>query len=168
MGTSIFILAAIVFAFAAAFVLARASLRRARESAGVAAPPAPDLSGLDDEAFRERVLAEIEAGRKIEAIKLVRERTRLSLADAKALVEALASGEASVELELARRSPGQQQDDVAAGIDAALVDDPGLAAELVVEIAAGRRIEAIRLLRERTGLGLKEAKDAIEALERGG
>lgn len=29
-----------------------------------------------------------------------------------------------------------------------------------------RKIEAIKLIRERTGLGLAEAKDAVEALER--
>lgn len=30
--------------------------------------------------------------------------------------------------------------------------------------AAGRPIQAIKLYRERTGLGLKEAKDAVDAL----
>lgn len=33
-------------------------------------------------------------------------------------------------------------------------------------IRADRKIEAIKLVRERTGLGLAEAKDAVEALER--
>jgi ribosomal protein L7/L12 len=32
-------------------------------------------------------------------------------------------------------------------------------------ISAGRKIEAIKLVRERTGLGLKESKDAVERLE---
>lgn len=32
------------------------------------------------------------------------------------------------------------------------------------EIAAGNKIEAIKLLREATGLGLKEAKDAVERM----
>lgn len=36
--------------------------------------------------------------------------------------------------------------------------DPAVAAAL----AAGRKIEAIKLLRKRTGLGLKEAKDLVE------
>lgn len=124
-------------------------------------PPPPDLTAFDDTAFRARVVDEIEAGRKIEAIKLVRERTRLGLADAKALVEALASGADGVDLSLARTS---MADDVAQ----ATIDDPDLAAQLVLELAAGRKVEAIKLLRERTGLGLKEAKDAIDALERGG
>lgn len=34
-------------------------------------------------------------------------------------------------------------------------------------IAGGRKIEAIKLYREITASGLKEAKDAVEALERG-
>lgn len=32
-------------------------------------------------------------------------------------------------------------------------------------ISAGKKIEAIKLVRERTGLGLKESKDAVERLE---
>jgi ribosomal protein L7/L12 len=31
----------------------------------------------------------------------------------------------------------------------------------------GKKIEAIKLYRQTTGLGLKEAKDAVEAMERG-
>jgi ribosomal protein L7/L12 len=46
------------------------------------------------------------------------------------------------------------------------LDDEAFAAQLLVHLAAGQKIEAIRLYRERTGLGLKEAKDAVEALER--
>lgn len=34
-------------------------------------------------------------------------------------------------------------------------------------VAAGRIIEAIKLLREETGLGLKEAKDAVDAYRNG-
>ena len=33
-------------------------------------------------------------------------------------------------------------------------------------LRAGRKIEAIKSLRERTGVGLKEAKDAVDLLER--
>jgi hypothetical protein len=33
-------------------------------------------------------------------------------------------------------------------------------------LRAGRKIDAIKSLRERTGLGLKEAKDAVDAVER--
>lgn len=41
-------------------------------------------------------------------------------------------------------------------------EDPGLE-DL---IRAGKKIEAIKYFRERHGCGLKEAKDAVEALER--
>jgi ribosomal protein L7/L12 len=144
----------------AAGIAAMAFARKRGDASGPASrlPPPPDLAALDDDAFRARVLREIEAGRKIEAIRIVRERTRLGLADAKALVDALAAGDDGVDLALARQSVG---DDVAQ----VALDDPELAAQLVLELAAGRKLEAIKLLRERTGLGLKEAKDAIEALE---
>jgi large subunit ribosomal protein L7/L12 len=35
------------------------------------------------------------------------------------------------------------------------------------ELAAGRKIEAIKLVRENSGLGLKEAKEFVERLPRG-
>lgn len=38
--------------------------------------------------------------------------------------------------------------------------------EIAGQIRAGRKIEAIKLMREATGLGLKEAKEAVEDLER--
>src|SRR5215212_5096638 len=39
--------------------------------------------------------------------------------------------------------------------------------ELKELIAAGRKIDASRLYRDRYGVGLKKAKDAVEAIERG-
>lgn len=48
--------------------------------------------------------------------------------------------------------------------------DPTRAAAANAEVRAlvqqRRKIEAIKLVRERTGIGLKEAKDCVEALER--
>ena len=41
-----------------------------------------------------------------------------------------------------------------------------LAPEVVQLLNGGRKIEAIKVHRERTGLGLAEAKDAVEAFER--
>ena len=40
-----------------------------------------------------------------------------------------------------------------------------LGRELEQLLSAGKKIEAVRLVRERTGLGLKESKDAVERLE---
>ena len=39
-----------------------------------------------------------------------------------------------------------------------------LDAQVLELLRAGRKIEAIKLVRERTGVGLKEVKDAVEAL----
>ena len=165
-GTFIAASAALLAAGIAAMLLAR---RREGGDGAASQQPPPDLTAFDDDGFRARVLDEIEAGRKIEAIRLVRERTRLGLADAKALVEALASGDTSVDLTLARETLSSRQGELAPSVDLALETlAPDLAAQLVLELAAGRKIEAIKLLRERTGLGLKEARDAIDALERDG
>jgi len=41
-----------------------------------------------------------------------------------------------------------------------------LTADVLQQVRAGRKIEAIKLYRQATGLGLKEAKDAVEAIER--
>lgn len=38
--------------------------------------------------------------------------------------------------------------------------------DIIELLRQGQKIEAIKLYRERTGLGLKEAKDAVEAIER--
>ena len=46
-------------------------------------------------------------------------------------------------------------------------DDPNFESELQDLLAAGKKIEAIKLFRERTGAGLAEAKKAVEAMERG-
>ena len=40
-------------------------------------------------------------------------------------------------------------------------------AEVQRLIHAGKKIEAIKVFREAFGIGLKEAKDAVEAIERG-
>lgn len=45
--------------------------------------------------------------------------------------------------------------------------DPELIPEVTRALAAGNKIEAIRLYRERAGAGLKEAKDEVEALDKG-
>lgn len=48
------------------------------------------------------------------------------------------------------------------------IHDPGPEAPAGVfeELAAGRKIQAIKLYREATGAGLKDAKDAVELLAR--
>lgn len=101
-------------------------------------PPLQKL--LDD------IKAEIAAGNKITAIKLYRDASGAGLAEAKEAVELIAAGKPP---KAEGRAP--QPDDAALqGITAA--------------ISAGSLIEAIRLHRAATGVGLKEAKDAVDAL----
>ena len=90
----------------------------------------------------EHVVDLIREGRKIEAVKVVREETGASLKDALQAVEQIERG----------------GDALAAGTDA----DPMPEVEALAR--EGRIVEAISLLRERTGLGLKECKDVVDAL----
>jgi len=97
------------------------------------------------------------AGEKIEAIRLLRERTGLGLAEAKAAVE---SG----------LVPPARQDALmaapAAAAEAASMDGT-LSAEARAALAAGRKIEAIRMVRAERRIGLKDAKAIVDAAERG-
>jgi ribosomal protein L7/L12 len=105
---------------------------------------------LDGEtAFEDRIRSLLADGQKIEAIKLYREHTGAGLAEAKGAVEALEQGEP-----LPKRP--------ASGDSSAEWD-------VVALLEQGRKIEAIKLYRERTGVGLKQAKEAVETMasERG-
>jgi ribosomal protein L7/L12 len=93
--------------------------------------------------FDAELRALLAAGQKIEAIKRYRQETGAGLAEAKEVVEALQRGEP-----LALPEPL----------------DPSLEAELVALLEQGRKIEAIKVYRERLGAGLKEAKEAVEAI----
>ncbi len=85
--------------------------------------------------------------RKIAAIKLYRERIGCGLAEAKAAVEQIGRGETPID-EAAREAP--------------VVND--LDKQVLELMIAGQKIAAIKLVRERTGCGLKDAKDAVETL----
>ncbi len=82
-------------------------------------------------------------GEKIQAVKLYREQTGVGLAEAKAAVEAIERGAPLPAL------------------------DVNLEQQILDLLATSRKIEAIKLLREHAGLGLAEAKAAVESLERG-
>jgi ribosomal protein L7/L12 len=94
----------------------------------------------------EAVRAEMRAGRKIEAIKLLRETTGLGLAEAKQFVERLEHDPQAVPAELGRLSDSDVQ-------------------QIQAAVFAGDKIGAIKLHRTASGFGLKESKDFIEALE---
>jgi ribosomal protein L7/L12 len=93
-----------------------------------------------------QALAAARAGQLVEAIKIVREETGLSLADAKALVER--------ELKTGGHSE--------AGRFAARPTASTMPVGAVAELQRGHLIGAIRAYRDSNGTGLKDAKEAIE------
>lgn len=101
--------------------------------------------GISDQA-----LAALRAGNKIEAIKIVRQETGLGLAEAKQLVEHVDRGGGSPPDSSSRRPCSDPED----------VDMPIAA---LVALRAGKMIDAVAALREKSGLGLMESKQAIEA-----
>ncbi len=101
------------------------------------------------DAILARVRERLAAGDKLGAIKLHREATGLSLAESKDFVEQV-------------MTRGEQAPTTARGpMDAATMG------QIHALVAANRLIEAIKLYRERTGVGLKEAKDAVESIALG-
>lgn len=104
-------------------------------------PPQVSLSPGDPNAD---VIAALERGGKIEAIRVYRERTRAGLAEAKQAVEALEAGR-----NLEQRTTAN-------------ADQSYFELQLVELLRQGQKIQAIKAYRERTGLGLKDSKDAVE------
>ena len=85
------------------------------------------------------------SGSKVLAIKLLREQSGLGLAEAKQLLESVDAGAADSPLALNSAIPAS--------------------AELRIHaaMASGNKLEAVKLLKEATGLGLAEAKERIDA-----
>ena len=97
--------------------------------------------------FKAEIRDLLRRGDRIEAVRRVRIHTDLSLKEAKDIVD---------ELDLGRRDDDE--------VD---LHEPAFMAEVRQELARGRKINAIKHFREQTNLGLKEAKEAVDALERG-
>lgn len=103
-------------------------------------PPAPGSPGLQSPEELVR------AGRKIEAIKRYREIHGVGLKEAKDAVEAFEHNGGNV-MALPAKSVLREVHD----------------SEIEAQIRSGHLIDAIKLYREKNGVGLKEAKDAVEA-----
>ena len=117
------------------------------------------LGGALEQALRFAEVAKlVRGGNKIQAIKLYRELTGTSLADAKDAVERLERGEPlalqQTSFGLAAPATGADQRSAAIG-------------EVKRLLREGNKIAAIKVFREAFGVGLKEAKDAVEDIETG-
>jgi ribosomal protein L7/L12 len=116
---------------------------------GVAPPPGtPEPPPAEDELLN-RIAALLADGRKIEAVRVYREARGVGLAEAKTAVELVEAG---------RQWSATTQTPPSA--------EPGLVDDVLEHVRAGRWIHAIKLYRETTGSGLKEAKEAVEAMAR--
>jgi ribosomal protein L7/L12 len=97
---------------------------------------------------RREIIAAIQTGNKIPAIKLYREATGADLLTAKQFIESL-----QVALET-----GKNPDHLGG------TASNDYQAEVVRLLQAGSKIPAVRVYRNATGCGLKQAKEAVEAI----
>ena len=102
------------------------------------------------ESLEDQILLLMKQNQKIAAVKLYREQTGCGLKEAKDAVEALAAGQP-----IARRS-GES-------VETNGVDPNSLEGQVLALMRDQKKIWAIKVYRERTGVGLKQAKDAVEA-----
>ncbi len=102
-----------------------------------------------DEGEMQEVWQQLRAGHKIKAIKAYRVATGVGLKEAKAAVDRMA-----LYTQEAPREPG--------GDPSAGLVDPERLQHL---LRTGRKIQAIKYFREQTGVGLREAKEAVDWLE---
>lgn len=113
---------------------------------------------------RDEVARFLSMGQKIKAIKVYREDTGASLADAKAAVDRMerASG-----LGIA---PGFANFPLETGETDADMVERGMSKDALREeverlLSQNQKIKAIKVYRERTGVGLREAKEAVDSLD---
>ena len=121
------------------------------------------------------VVAEIDAlvaaEQKITAIKVLREHSGLSLRAAKDQIDAwvpsargaMTSAPVSLTRSDSRPAGAPSYAGALSAADAIAHLDPNVRAEIGRLIAAEQKIAAIKLLRENTGLGLKDSKNAVES-----
>lgn len=99
---------------------------------------------------RSAIQSALRRGSKIEAVKLYREATGASLAESKDAVEAM------------------PVDSIPVGDLPSILPTTGMTPEkmqaVLSAIGRGKKIEAIKLYREATGLGLAESKDAVDSM----
>ena len=119
-------------------------------------PEPTDQGGLQqsepvDPEWVQQVRQLVQSGNKIEAIRLFRENTNLGLKEAKDAVEAIAAGRVVITTTQTTRNTQFS---------------PELTQQVIQLLRENRKIEAIKLIRQETNLGLKESKDIADELEK--
>lgn len=104
---------------------------------------------MTQDSFEEELRELLAAGNKMQAIKRYREENDSGLAEAKEAVEVLAAG-------------GNVAD--SSSSTKVTVDDPELIDEVKDLIGQGNPLLAVKLVRERTGRGLKESKELVDQI----
>ncbi|WP_266158081.1 hypothetical protein [Dyella silvatica] len=132
-----------IMPFVAGFLLARYIYRKSNEPL-----PQPLRTDITD----AEIEAAIRAKRTVEAIRLYRQRSGCDLKEAKSAVEAMTR----------HIHPHGMPYSVVPPPSPTPISD----AHIEAEIRARRLIEAIKLYRQRSGCNLKEAKLAVEAMDR--
>ncbi len=105
------------------------------------------MSGLTPDQV-QKIHQLLHAKQIIQAIQLYREATGVSLANAKAAVEEMAL------VEVTKPPSGVRS-----------YDDPVMESKIKSLLAKGKKIDALKIYREEYGIGLNEAKDAVERIE---
>lgn len=96
----------------------------------------------------QKIHALLHEHRKIDAIKLYREATGAGLAEAKDAVEEMAVNEAI-------KPPDDVRD----------YDNPILISRIKSLLSRNRKVDAVKIYREEYGVGLKEAKQAVDKIQ---
>ncbi|MEU8001704.1 ribosomal protein L7/L12 [Catellatospora sp. NPDC049111] len=166
--TEILLAAIVVLLVVIAVLLARRSRRdstdllgsamaaREAEHARAARTGSADAVPTEAEALVQQVRMLMNQRKKIVAVKLWRDATGVSLADAVKAVEQIATG-GTPSLPKAGVLP-------TVGLPTGSMLGPELMTNARDLKRQGRAIEAIKLVRQHTGLGLREAKDVVDGL----
>lgn len=105
---------------------------------------------LDQEALDAAVGKLLAEGQLVPAVKLIRENTGLGLREAMQYVQRLSAGADSANAAPAASTRSSISSDAMAQIQQLVAQD--------------KKIQAIKLVRQHTGLGLKEAKDLVDRM----
>jgi ribosomal protein L7/L12 len=124
-------------------------------------PIAPGASADLPQSDLTDVQALLASGKKIAAIKRLREQTGMGLAEAKNVVDAMAVGRPAPGPEQIRRRAAGGATDRAQQVRRM---SPVTRARAEAFIADRELIHAIKVIREDTGMGLRDAKDTAEAM----